>query len=81
MRTTTATPATGRAVSGPVLGVLCALSFSHLLNDTMQSLIPAIYPLLKDALNLDFVSDDWRQAVIQRKVQCDLSGSQLLIHK
>jgi len=54
MRTTTATPATGRAGSGPILGVLCALAFSHLLNDTMQSLIPAIYPLLKDALDLDF---------------------------
>ena len=39
---------------GPVLGVLAALSFSHLLNDTMQSLIPAIYPILKDALHLDF---------------------------
>jgi MFS transporter, FSR family, fosmidomycin resistance protein len=31
------------------------LSFSHLLNDAMQSLIPAIYPILKSALNLDFV--------------------------
>ena len=39
----------------PVMGVLTALSFSHLLNDAMQSLIPAIYPLLKSALNLDFV--------------------------
>lgn len=41
--------------SGPVLGVLTALSFSHLLNDAMQSLIPAIYPILKSALHLDFV--------------------------
>src|SRR3954453_6415561 len=39
---------------GPILGVLWALSLSHLLNDTMQSLIPAIYPMLKDALHLDF---------------------------
>lgn len=38
----------------PVLGVLFALSFAHLLNDTMQSLIPAIYPLLKSELRLDF---------------------------
>jgi FSR family fosmidomycin resistance protein-like MFS transporter len=38
-----------------VLGVLAALSFSHLLNDAMQSLIPAIYPILKSALHLDFV--------------------------
>lgn len=36
------------------MGILAMLSFSHLLNDTMQSLIPAIYPILKDALHLDF---------------------------
>jgi FSR family fosmidomycin resistance protein-like MFS transporter len=40
--------------SAPVLAVLAALSFSHLVNDTLQSLVPAIYPLLKDALSLDF---------------------------
>lgn len=34
--------------------VLIALSFTHLLNDTIQSLIPAIYPQLKDALHLNF---------------------------
>jgi len=34
--------------------VLVAISFSHLLNDTIQSLIPAIYPLLKSSLFLDF---------------------------
>jgi len=38
-----------------VLGVLTALSFSHLLNDAMQSLIPSLYPILKSALHLDFV--------------------------
>ncbi len=37
-----------------MLGVLTALSFSHLLNDAMQSLIPSLYPILKDALHLDF---------------------------
>ncbi len=45
------TPAKSAA---PVLGVLAALSFSHLINDTLQSLIPAIYPILKEALHLDF---------------------------
>ncbi|WP_341838371.1 MFS transporter [Chitinophaga pollutisoli] len=34
--------------------VLIALSFTHLLNDTIQSLIPAIYPQLKDSLHLSF---------------------------
>ena len=38
-----------------VLAILCAISFSHLLNDTIQSLIPAIYPLLKTSFNLSFV--------------------------
>lgn len=34
--------------------VLIALSLSHLLNDTIQSLLPAIYPLLKDSYGLSF---------------------------
>lgn len=37
-----------------VLAILFALSFSHLLNDTLQSLIPAIYPLLHQSLNLSY---------------------------
>jgi MFS transporter, FSR family, fosmidomycin resistance protein len=40
--------------SGTVVGVLAAISVSHLLNDTLQSLIPSIYPLLKLSLNLNF---------------------------
>ena len=35
--------------------VLLILSASHLLNDLMQSLIPASYPLLKTKFQLDFV--------------------------
>jgi len=34
--------------------ILAALSFCHLLNDMMQSLIPAIYPILKQNFRLDF---------------------------
>lgn len=34
--------------------VLLALSVSHLLNDTLQSVIPALYPLLKDSYGLTF---------------------------
>jgi FSR family fosmidomycin resistance protein-like MFS transporter len=37
-----------------VLGILAALSIAHLLNDTMQSLIPAIYPVLKHSFQLTF---------------------------
>ena len=38
----------------PVLTVLLAMSFSHLLNDTIQAVIPAIYPLLKETFQLTF---------------------------
>src|SRR6187399_166733 len=37
-----------------VFPILIAISISHLLNDTMQSLIPSTYPILKDSLHLDF---------------------------
>lgn len=37
-----------------VFRVLGAISFSHFLNDTIQSLIIAIYPLLKGAFQLSF---------------------------
>ena len=40
--------------TGTAFSVLMALSISHLMNDTMQSLIPAVYPLLKDSLLLTF---------------------------
>lgn len=39
---------------GMTLGVLVAVSFCHLLNDMMQSLLPAIYPNLKAELGLSF---------------------------
>jgi len=51
---------TARAAALPVdpqnaaLGILFALSLSHLLNDTIQALIPAVYPLLKDSFQLSF---------------------------
>ena len=35
-------------------GVILAISFCHLLNDMMQSLLPAIYPNLKADLGLTF---------------------------
>ena len=38
----------------PAFEILAALSFCHLLNDMMQSLIPAIYPILKQNFQLDF---------------------------
>ena len=37
-----------------VLAILFALSFSHLVNDTIQSLVPSVYPILKTSYHLDF---------------------------
>lgn len=37
-----------------VFALLFAISFSHLLNDTIQALIPAIYPVLKESYGLSF---------------------------
>ena len=37
------------------MAVLLALGLSHLMNDTIQSLIPAVYPILKQSFGLDFV--------------------------
>ncbi|MGE0702573.1 MAG: MFS transporter [Vicinamibacterales bacterium] len=34
--------------------VLAAVSASHLLNDTVQSMVPSIYPILKDGFGLTF---------------------------
>src|SRR5580700_3246146 len=42
------------AVEKTVMSVLLAISFSHLLNDTIQSLIPAIYPVVKQSFHLNF---------------------------
>ena len=39
---------------GPVFAVLGAISFCHLLNDMMQALLPAIYPILKGGFDLNF---------------------------
>jgi FSR family fosmidomycin resistance protein-like MFS transporter len=42
------------AAEQTVFAVLIALSVSHMLNDTIQSLLPAIYPLLKESFALDY---------------------------
>ncbi|MEP7277314.1 MAG: MFS transporter [Bacteroidota bacterium] len=42
------------AIAATVYPILLAISFSHLLNDTIQSLIPSIYPMVKDTYRLNF---------------------------
>src|SRR5437667_1313281 len=49
-----ASRAPGRAADVTTFSIILALSFSHFLNDTMQSLVPAIYPMLKGSYGLSF---------------------------
>ncbi len=37
-----------------VFSMLLAIGFSHFLNDTIQSLIPAIYPIVRDSFKLSY---------------------------
>ena len=52
--TADATPAAPDALNATTYPVIAAISFSHLLNDMMQSVLLAIYPMLKLGLNLSF---------------------------
>src|SRR6202167_1265499 len=57
-------PAAAIAVSGPIVrprpdtnttfAILVSLSVCHMLNDLNQSLVPALYPILKTSYQLDF---------------------------
>ena len=50
-----ATTSATRTASAAVLPILLMISAGHLLNDTMQSVLLSIYPLIKEPLRLDFV--------------------------
>jgi MFS transporter, FSR family, fosmidomycin resistance protein len=50
-KTTASSPVTEEGV---LFRVLTAVSFCHLLNDMVQSLLPSIYPILKSSFRLDF---------------------------
>ena len=47
-------PRAANPARNSALGILFALSGCHLLNDTIQALLPAIYPLLKSSFSLNF---------------------------
>ncbi len=50
-----APPATGRAAAEQTtLAILIALSASHMMNDTMQSVIQALYPMFRIQYHLDY---------------------------
>ena len=47
-------PAAPVGTQSPAVAVLTAISVAHMLNDVIQSLVMAVYPLLKDNFRLDF---------------------------
>jgi FSR family fosmidomycin resistance protein-like MFS transporter len=49
-----ATPLASADAPASAVVILFALSFCHLVNDSIQALIPAIYPLLKESFRLSF---------------------------
>src|SRR5205807_2636813 len=50
----TSTLARISTAGGTAFGILAAISFCHLLNDMMQSLLPALYPMLRGSYRLSF---------------------------
>src|SRR5436853_741700 len=61
--------------SKTVLEILLVISFCHLLNDMISSLLPAIYPLLKESYHLDFA----QVGLITLTYQCTASLLQPLV--
>jgi len=47
-------PTAARKAGETALGILVAISFCHLLNDMLQSLLPALYPMIKSSYGLSF---------------------------
>jgi MFS transporter, FSR family, fosmidomycin resistance protein len=58
-----------------VYRVLAAISVCHLLNDTLSSLLPAIYPMFKSSFHLDFA----QVGLITLTYQCTASLLQPLV--
>jgi MFS transporter, FSR family, fosmidomycin resistance protein len=48
------TEVTKKLAEGTIFSILLTISLSHLLNDTIQSLIPSIYPIVKNSFHLSF---------------------------
>ena len=77
-----ATPAVGVVTSraatqpfGTTFSIILSLSFCHLLNDMMQSLVPALYPILKGSYGLTFS----QVGLITLAFQCTASMLQPLV--
>ena len=77
LKAPTAAPQAAASVQagGTTFAVILSLSFCHLLNDMMQSLVPAIYPILKESYGLDFA----QIGLITLAFQCTASLLQPLV--
>jgi FSR family fosmidomycin resistance protein-like MFS transporter len=63
------------SASNTTFAVILSLSFCHLLNDMMQSLVPALYPILKDSYALSFA----QVGMITLAFQCTASMLQPVV--
>ena len=70
-----APPRPARAVDGASFAILGALSFCHLLNDMIASLVPAIYPIFRNVFQLDYA----QIGLITLTYQCTASVFQPLV--
>ncbi len=75
MADATSKPVTPVAADATVLPIILAVSFCHMINDIMQSMISAIYPMLKTDYALDF----WQIGVLSLAFQCTASLLQPVI--
>lgn len=57
--------AAGPGVPGLVVPIVGAVAVAHLLNDLIQAVLPAIYPMLKDSYHLSFAQIGWIALVYQ----------------
>src|SRR5262245_43988008 len=67
--------ATSASANRTTFAVILSLSFCHLLNDMMQSLVPALYPILKDSYGLSFA----QVGLITLAFQCTASMLQPVV--
>ncbi|SMF73590.1 MFS transporter, FSR family, fosmidomycin resistance protein [Xaviernesmea oryzae] len=75
MADATSKPAAAVAAEATVVPIILAVSFCHMLNDIMQSMISAIYPMLKTDYALDF----WQIGILTLAFQCTASLLQPVI--
>ncbi|HEX9326411.1 MAG TPA: MFS transporter [Reyranella sp.] len=68
-------PVSTASANSTTFAVILSLSFCHLLNDMMQSLVPALYPILKESYALSF----GQIGLITLAFQCTASMLQPLV--